>query len=87
MKDPHLADDMRGFIGQEAMHADVHEQVLYEYMVVNGIDPKPILDQVEFVFEKTLGPNDFHRSQAAAKSSVRSAVADRGDRALHRRDG
>jgi uncharacterized protein len=31
VKDPKLADDMRGFIGQEATHADVHEQVLHEY--------------------------------------------------------
>ena len=43
VKDPQLADDMRGFIGQEATHADVHEQMLHEYMVVNGIDPKPML--------------------------------------------
>jgi predicted metal-dependent hydrolase len=56
VKDPHLAEDIRGFIGQEAMHADVHEQVLHEYLVVNGIDPKPMLDQVEYAFEKVLAP-------------------------------
>jgi hypothetical protein len=56
VKDPKLADDIRGFIGQEATHADVHEQVLHEYMVVNGIDPAPILDQIEYVFEKMLAP-------------------------------
>jgi uncharacterized protein len=56
IKDPHLADDVRGFIGQEAMHADVHEPVLHEYMVVNGIDPTPILDEIEYVFEKVLAP-------------------------------
>ena len=56
VKDPHLAEDIRGFIGQEAMHADVHEQVLNEYLVVNGIDPKPMLDQVEYAFEKVLAP-------------------------------
>ena len=50
VKDPQLADDMRGFIGQEATHADVHEQMLHDYMVVNGIDPKPMLDQIEYVF-------------------------------------
>jgi uncharacterized protein len=56
VKDPHLADDIRGFIGQEAMHADVHEQVLHECLVVNGIDPKPMLDQVGYAFEKVLAP-------------------------------
>jgi predicted metal-dependent hydrolase len=38
------------------MHADVHEQVLHEYLVINGIDPKPMLDQVEYAFEKVLAP-------------------------------
>jgi predicted metal-dependent hydrolase len=57
VKDPRLAEDMRGFIGQESTHADVHEQVLNEYMAVNGIDPKPMLDQVEFVFQKMLAPS------------------------------
>ena len=56
VKDPQLADEMRGFIGQEATHADVHDQMLREYMVVNGIDPKPMLDQIEFLFAKTLAP-------------------------------
>jgi uncharacterized protein len=56
VKDPQLADDMRGFIGQEATHADVHEQMLHDYMAVNGIDPKPMLDQIEFLFTKTLAP-------------------------------
>jgi uncharacterized protein len=56
VKDPQLAEDMRGFIGQEATHADVHEQMLHEYMVVNGIDPKPMLEQIEFLFTRTLAP-------------------------------
>lgn len=56
VKDPRLADDMRGFIGQEATHADVHEQMLHEYMVGNGIDPKPMLDQIDYVFSKILAP-------------------------------
>lgn len=56
VKDAKLADDMRGFIGQEATHADVHERVLYDFMVARGVDPKPLLDQVEFVFSRTLAP-------------------------------
>jgi predicted metal-dependent hydrolase len=58
VRDPKLAEDMRGFIGQEATHADVHEQVLNEYMIDHGIDPKPILDQIEYLFEKVLAPTD-----------------------------
>src|SRR4051794_19554971 len=57
VKDPKLAEDMRGFIGQEATHADVHDKVLHEYMVTHGVDPTPILDQIEYVFEKMLSPS------------------------------
>lgn len=57
VKDPKLAQDMRGFIGQEATHADVHEKVLNEYMVTHGVDVLPILQQIEYVFEKVLAPD------------------------------
>jgi predicted metal-dependent hydrolase len=57
VKDPKLADDMRGFIGQEATHADTHERILYNFMMTRGFDPKPLLDQVEYVFEKVLAPS------------------------------
>lgn len=56
VRDSRLADDMRGFIGQEATHADVHERLLGEFMVARGVDPTPMLDQVEFVFGKVLAP-------------------------------
>jgi uncharacterized protein len=55
--DPKLADDMRGFIGQEATHADTHDVVLHEYLIGHGVDPRPLLDQVEYVFEKVLAPS------------------------------
>lgn len=57
VSDPHLAEDMRGFIGQEATHADVHEQVLHDYLETHGIDPAPVLDQIEYVFTKVLAPS------------------------------
>lgn len=56
VKDPLLAEDMRGFIGQEAVHADTHERMLHEFMEARGVDPQPILDQVDYVFEKVLAP-------------------------------
>lgn len=55
--DAKLAEDMRGFIGQEATHADVHEQVMRDVMVARGVDPKPLLDQVGFVVSATLAPS------------------------------
>ena len=48
---------MRGFIGQEATHADVHDHVLHDLMVARVIDPKPLLDQVDFIFSRTLAPS------------------------------
>lgn len=57
VKDPKLADDMRGFIGQEATHADVHEQVMYDFMVEHGVNPEPILAQIEYMFTKVLTPS------------------------------
>jgi uncharacterized protein len=57
VKDPKLAEDIRGFIGQEAMHAETHDQVLRDYLVASGVDVAPILDQIEYVFEKVLAPS------------------------------
>jgi predicted metal-dependent hydrolase len=57
VKDPKLAEDIRGFIGQEAMHAETHDQVLRDYMIAGGVDVAPVLDQIEYVFEKVLAPS------------------------------
>jgi predicted metal-dependent hydrolase len=57
VKDPKLAEDIRGFIGQEAMHAETHDQVLRDYMIGGGVDVAPVLDQIEYVFEKVLAPS------------------------------
>lgn len=56
VKDPKLAEDMRGFIGQEGAHAEVHERLLHDFMVARGVDPKPFLDQVDYVFARVLAP-------------------------------
>jgi predicted metal-dependent hydrolase len=56
VQDPRLADDMRGFIGQEAMHAAAHDDVIEQFLVGNGVDPAPILALVDYMFEKTLAP-------------------------------
>ncbi len=57
VKDPKLAEDMRGFIGQEAIHADTHEQMLHEWMEAAGVNIAPVLEQVEYLFQKALGPS------------------------------
>ena len=57
VKDERLAEDMRGFIGQEAVHADTHERALHEFMERQGVDPKPILKQVDYVVAKIVAPS------------------------------
>lgn len=56
VKDPKLAEDIRGFIGQEATHAEAHDVVIRDYMMGHGIDVEPMLAQVEYIFEKVLAP-------------------------------
>lgn len=68
VKDPKLADDIRGFIGQEATHADVHDQVLHEFMINHGVYPSPILDQIEHMFTRVLAPPN-HTVDAARRMS------------------
>ena len=57
VRDPKLAEDIRGFIGQEGTHAEVHERLLHDFMEQRGIDPTPMLDQMEYVFTKVLAPS------------------------------
>lgn len=56
VRDAKLADDMRGFIGQEATHAETHDQVLAEYLTMHGVDYQPVMRAVEHVFNKMLAP-------------------------------
>lgn len=56
IKDPKLAEDVRGFIGQEAMHAEAHDTVMHDYMIGSGLDVAPLLKQIDFVFDDILGP-------------------------------
>ncbi|MET7767484.1 metal-dependent hydrolase [Nocardia sp. NPDC005366] len=64
VKDDTLREAMRGFIGQESMHAETHDKVLREVLAANGIDPARYVRQAEFLFRKTLGPTD---AEGAAK--------------------
>jgi uncharacterized protein len=56
VKDPRLAENIRGFIGQEATHAAAHDEVIRDFLVGNGVDPAPILEMVEYLFGKVLAP-------------------------------
>ncbi|RSS76785.1 metal-dependent hydrolase [Streptomyces sp. WAC06614] len=54
VRDERLREDVIGFIGQEAMHAAAHDDVL-PHLKRLGLDPTPYTAQVDWLFEKLLG--------------------------------
>lgn len=59
IEDPRLREDVLGFIGQETVHANQHEESLDDYFLRNGIDPEPLLEQARYLLGKLLGPRTF----------------------------
>ncbi len=58
IKDEALAADMRGFIGQEAMHAEAHDKAVEEWLERHGIDTSGYQQQMEWIFRRVLGPRE-----------------------------
>ncbi|MFF7241449.1 metal-dependent hydrolase [Streptomyces collinus] len=54
IRDERLRADVLGFIGQEAMHSQAHDEVL-PHLREQGLDPTPYTAQVDWFFEKLLG--------------------------------
>ncbi|MER6333144.1 metal-dependent hydrolase [Streptomyces sp. NPDC001034] len=54
VEDDRLREDVLGFIGQEAMHSQSHDEVL-PHLREQGLDPTPYTAQVDWFFEKLLG--------------------------------
>ncbi|WP_434588726.1 metal-dependent hydrolase [Streptomyces sp. A5-4] len=54
IRDERLREDVIGFIGQEAMHSQAHDDVL-PHLKKQGLDPTPYTAQVDWLFEKLLG--------------------------------
>ncbi len=52
--DDRLREDVIGFIGQEAVHSQAHDDVL-PHLRRQGLDPTPYTAQVDWFFEKLLG--------------------------------
>lgn len=57
VKDPALAETMRGFIGQEAVHAEMHDRALRDFMVAHGVEPRAMLRQIDYLFSRVLAPS------------------------------
>jgi uncharacterized protein len=66
IRDPRLAEDVRGFIGQEAMHAESHQSVL-DHLDARGLDTEGYVEQVGWLFRTVLGDREFRGPGAARR--------------------
>lgn len=62
--DEKLREDMLGFVGQELLHADAHDEVMNEVFTRHGIDSEPFNRQIQYFFRNTLGRGDSDDSGA-----------------------
>ncbi|WP_433473231.1 metal-dependent hydrolase [Spirillospora sp. CA-142024] len=53
--DERLYQEVKGFMGQEAVHAYSHQGVLDRQMRAQGLDPRPLTDRIEWLFKRILG--------------------------------
>ncbi|MCO1578432.1 metal-dependent hydrolase [Crossiella sp. SN42] len=58
IRDAELREQVIGFVGQEAVHAESH-QGAQEHLRAQGIDPDPYVRQVEWMFARILGDRDL----------------------------
>ncbi len=61
VKDKALRDDVRGFIGQEAQHAEAHQRVI-DHLIAQGIDVTPYTRKVEWLFDELLADDPFGKT-------------------------
>lgn len=73
VRDDRLREEMVGFIGQEAVHARSHDEVL-DHFIGQGLDVTPFTRQVEFIFEGLLGDRDLTGERAQAWLFERIAI-------------
>lgn len=70
IEDEDLREAVRGFIGQEAMHAQAHDEVLADLFRAQGIDTGPMVAVAERIFQQILGPRDLPTAAARHRHLV-----------------
>lgn len=58
IKDEQLLEDVRGFIGQESVHAESHQGVV-DHFDAHNLDTQPYVRQIAYLFQKVLGDRDY----------------------------
>lgn len=67
IEDEELREAVRGFIGQEAMHAQAHDDVLGDLFRARGYDTAPMVAVAERIFQQMLGPRNLPTAAARHK--------------------
>lgn len=63
VRDDLLAEDVRGFVGQEMVHASSHQGAL-DHLTAAGLDTAGYVDQVRHLFGDLLGDRDLTGAEA-----------------------
>lgn len=63
VRDEALAEDVRGFIGQEAVHAASHQGAL-DHLLDAGVDVSRFVEQIEWIFNELLGERGLTGDEA-----------------------
>ncbi|MEZ0093164.1 metal-dependent hydrolase [Streptacidiphilus sp. EB129] len=69
IRDERLREEVLGFVGQEAIHAEAHQGVL-DHLLAKGLDPRPYVRQAEFLFHRVLGEHPELTGTAARENLV-----------------
>ena len=55
--DERLREEVLGFVGQEAIHAEAHQGVV-DHFSSHGLDPEPYVQHMEWLFRRVLGDRE-----------------------------
>ncbi|WP_017557180.1 metal-dependent hydrolase [Nocardiopsis baichengensis] len=73
IRDDRLREDVLGFIGQEAVHAEAHAGVL-DHMDAHGLGPGPYVSQIAWMFRRLLGDRGLTGARAESWLMTRLAL-------------
>ncbi|MFI9272732.1 metal-dependent hydrolase [Kitasatospora sp. NPDC052896] len=71
--DDGLREEVLGFIGQESIHAEAHQEVL-DHLLAQGLDPRPYVRQIAWLFQRILGEKP-HLNARQRRETVIERVA------------
>lgn len=71
-----LREEVLGFIGQEAIHAEAHQEVL-DHLLGQGLDPRPYVRQVAWLFRRVLGDKPGLGPRGGARTSSSGSPSSR----------